>query len=313
MSDTVLGDRARILNADDLGVGYTTTVSPKRAASVPDSPLINTDDPQLQQLIGLLRRYSGVILSGPPGTSKSYLAAAAGKAMTMGNPDRLAFTQFHASYQYEDFMEGYRPSEEGGFTPVNGVFLRLCNEAVADPKHDYVMVIDELSRGDAGRVFGEALTYVERSKRGMSFTLPSGETGTVPPNIFIIATMNPLDRGVDEVDAAFERRFAKVSLPPDADLLNERLIQNEVEDGLRERIVGWFKRINGQAKEVPAAALGHTYLWDVTDESTAQDAWEYQVRHHVERAFRYEGKARDDLMEAWKNIFTEMASAPGAE
>ncbi|WP_235617439.1 McrB family protein [Streptomyces thermolilacinus] len=258
--------------------------------------------------MGLLRRYSGVILSGPPGTSKSYLAAATGKAMTQGNPDRLAFAQFHASYQYEDFMEGYRPLEGGGFTRSEGVFLKLCTKANGDPKNDYVMVIDEISRGDAGRVFGEALTYVERSKRGMPFALPSGAISTIPPNIYIVATMNPLDRGVDEVDAAFERRFAKVSLLPDADLLSQRLIANEVEESLRERIVAWFKRINGHAKSAPVAALGHTYFWDVTDHSTARDAWEYQLQYHVHRAFRYDEKTRDSLVEAWMEIFTETGS-----
>ncbi|WP_405436961.1 AAA family ATPase [Streptomyces anulatus] len=309
MAEIALGERVRTLNAEVLQVGYSA--SPQRAASVPDAPLIVADDPQIQQLMDLLRRYSGVLLSGPPGTSKSYLAAAVAKVMTEGNPDLLAFAQFHASYQYEDFMEGYRPSEVGGFTRLDGVFLRLCRNACDDPKRNYVMVIDELSRGDAGRIFGEALTYVERSKRGMPFTLPSGEIGIVPPNIFIIATMNPLDRGVDEVDAAFERRFAKLSLLPDADLLTQRLIANEVEDGPRERIVGWFKRINGQAKSVPAAALGHAYLWDITDASTAREAWEYQLQYHVDRAFRYEAKWRDELASAWAEVFAE--SGPEAE
>ncbi|MFF3633294.1 McrB family protein [Streptomyces sp. NPDC002250] len=311
MSDVVLTERVRTLNAEDLEVGYTETASPKRAASVPDAPLIDSEDPQIQRLMDLLHRYSGVILSGPPGTSKSYLAAATGKALTGGDSERLAFAQFHASYQYEDFMEGYRPSAHKGFVRTEGVFLDLCRKAKEDPKSNYVMVIDELSRGDAGRVFGEALTYVERSKRGMPFTLPSGETGTIPPNVYVIATMNPLDRGVDEVDAAFERRFAKVTLPPDADLLDQRLSANGVESGLRERILAWFKRINGQAKSFPAAALGHAYLWDVTDQSTAREAWQYQLQYHVARAFRHDEKTRDDLVAAWFTIFTEPES--GAE
>ncbi|MFF3162817.1 McrB family protein [Streptomyces sp. NPDC003273] len=312
MADVVLSGRVRTLNAEDLAVGYTNTASSKRAASVPDAPLIDNEDPQIQRLIDLLQRYSGVILSGPPGTSKSYLAAATGKALTQGDSDHLAFAQFHASYQYEDFMEGYRPSVDGkGFVRKAGVFLALCSAAAQDLGNKYVMVIDELSRGDAGRIFGESLTYIERSKRGLPFTLPSGERVTIPPNVHIIATMNPLDRGVDEVDAAFERRFAKVTLLPDADLLNQRLISNGVDDDLRERIMAWFKRINGQSKSFPAAALGHAYLWDVADQSTAREAWEYQLQYHVDRAFRYEERTRDDLIAAWFAIFAEAES--GAE
>lgn len=305
MSDIALTGQVRDLNAEALGIGYAKAVSPERAASVPDAPLIDSNDPQIRHLVDLLHRYSGVILSGPPGTSKSYLAAATGKAMTHGHPDRLAFAQFHASYQYEDFMEGYRPLEGGGFSRSEGVFLRLCTNANRNPQSNHVMVVDELSRGDAARVFGEALTYVERSKRGMPFNLPSGEIGTIPPNVYLIATMNPLDRGVDEVDAAFERRFAKVNLHPDANLLDQRLISNEVDDGLRDHIIGWFKRINGQAKSVPAAALGHAYFWDVKDLSTARDAWEYQLQYHVGRAFRHDVKSRDDLTEAWMKFFSE--------
>lgn len=311
MAEIALGGRVRTLSAEALGVGYAKSVSPQRAASAPDAPLIDSNDPQVKQIVELLHRYSGVILSGPPGTSKSYFAAAAGKVITDGDSERLAFTQFHASYQYEDFMEGYRPAEKVGFRRVVGVFLGLCSRAQKNPDKSHVMVIDELSRGDAGRIFGEALTYVERSKRGLGFTLPSGQVGVVPPNVYIIATMNPLDRGVDEVDAAFERRFAKVAMSPDADLLNDRLIKNEVADGLREQIIGWFKRVNGQAKKFPSAALGHAYLWDIADEATARDAWNYQLQYHIDRAFRYEPKWRDDLTDAWEKVFTD--AVPGNE
>lgn len=307
-----LGQRVRTLDAEDLGVGYVQDDNDLRPASSPDTPLPDETDPAIAEVRRLLHDYSGVLLAGPPGTSKSYLASSVARVMTVGDMNRMAFVQFHPSYQFEDFMEGYRPLEGGGFERREGIFLSMCTLADKNPDDDYVIVIDELSRGDAARVFGEALTYIEKSLRMQTFTLPSGIEACIPLNLHIIATMNPLDRGVDEVDAAFERRFAKKIMDPDSDLLLERLRANGLEDSLIEGIVRWFKRINGQARENPAAALGHAYFWSITDEQAMHDAWEYQIRHHVDRAFRYDQHARESLSMAWQEI-SPISVAPAAK
>ena len=190
----------------------------------------------------------------------------------------------------------------------------MVREAALHPEHTYVLVIDELSRADVGRVFGEALTYIERSKRGLKFTLPSGDLCSIPVNLYIIATMNPLDRGVDEVDAAFERRFAKWDMPPSADALEVILAGNGLDENTRRRLVQWFRRINNRTPTTPAAAVGHAYFSDVVDNQSLQDVWDYQLKYLVHRAFQYDPDSRTEMIRAWEAIFTAVTpeSAPDA-
>lgn len=305
----VLDDEpARKLDAAALGVGYED--KPDRASTAPDAPLINEHDEALKELIRVIEHYGGVILSGPPGTSKSYRAAEAAKVMTAFDEARYKFIQFHQSYQFDDFIEGYRPREEGegGFERRSGVFVEFCERAATNPDLPYVLVIDELSRGDVGRIFGEALTYIERSRRNQHFTLPSGRIFSIPLNLYIIATMNPLDRGVDEVDAAFERRFAKIAMDPDPKALESRLLTNGIEPALVATVVQWFKKMNAAAATSPAAAVGHAYFWDVTDEAALRELWKFQLSHVVERAFRHDPQELKGFREAWELIFSASAS-----
>lgn len=295
--------RVRTLNAEEMDIGYGATgASTRKASSAPDTPEIDPNDPKIHEIMRLARSYGGVILSGPPGTSKTFYANSAARVLTDNDDNRVAFTQFHPSYQYEDFMEGYRPSSKGGFALNQGTFLRLCRSAEANPKEPYVMVIDELSRGDAGRVFGEALTYIEKSKRGMPFSLASGTTATVPVNVLIVATMNPVDRGVDEIDAAFDRRFARLELEPDFSLLEDRLSANGIDTDLILKVRGWLQDFNGQPTN--DAKIGHAYFWDVTNLETLDDLWHYQLKHHVNRAFKYDKETRVRLMAKWDNTVT---------
>lgn len=293
----------RTLEADDLWIGVKAAASASHASSSPDAPEIPADHPVIQEIIRLAKISGGVILSGPPGTSKSYFAAAAAQVMTGGDQHRYRFVQFHASYQYEDFMLGFRPKDEGGFAYKEGPFLKLVLDAAANTDNTYVLVIDELSRADAGRVFGEALTYVERTKRELPFTIANGQVIKVPSNFVILATMNPFDRGVDEVDAAFERRFAKVTMDPDRELLDEMLTDNGMDETLKGRLLGWFNRINGHANKNAAASVGHAYFATASDEASLVDIWDYQLKYLVQRAFRRDQPTREALETAWQHIF----------
>lgn len=274
----------------------------------PDDEPLDDNDPRLVEVRGLLERYGGVIFSGPPGTSKSYYANKIGAALADHDDRRIEYVQFHPSYQYEDFMQGFVPKESGGgFEMKPKHFLRLCIDAAADPDKTYVLVVDELSRGDPGRVFGEALTYVEKSKRGLAFSLASGQRCVVPANLVVLATMNPHDRGVDEVDAAFERRFAKIAMEPDAEILESFLEANDVPEHLRPRIVGFFRTVTGHAKQNPLASVGQTFFMDVHDETDLRSLWDHQLRFIFEKAYRLDPESLLATKNRWGQIF---AAAP---
>lgn len=293
----------RQLSAMDLGIGGEPAIQ-THSSNQPDDPPLSEHDPRYRETLSLLERFGGVIFSGPPGTSKSWYAAKIGSRLVEEDKERIRFVQFHPSYQYEDFMQGFVPnSKSDGFTMKDKFFVSMCRSAKDDLDRAYVLVIDELSRADASRVFGEALTYVERSKRGLLFDLASGEKLAVPTNLVILATMNPLDRGVDEVDAAFERRFAKIAMEPDRDLLNNRLIENGVPNYLRSRVLTFFDRANGYARTNPQAAIGHTFFWDVTDEPSLRSLWDYQLRFLVEKAYRLDPETNAELERAYEQIF----------
>lgn len=304
----------RTLVADDLDIGVQAKAARGHASSAPDAPDITAEHPQVREIVRLAQIYGGVILSGPPGTSKSFFAAAAGQIMAGGNKRRYRFVQFHASYQYEDFMLGFTPTETS-FKTKEGPFLKLVKDAAVDPDNIYVLVIDELSRADVGRVFGEALTYVERSKRELLFTIASGEEIKVPSNFVVLATMNPFDRGVDEVDAAFERRFAKISMEPDRELLDEILTTNGMDDALKRRLMVWFDRINRHSQSNAAAAVGHAYFWEASDEDTLADIWNHQLKYLLQRAFRRDQNTRAALETGWDHIFvrSEPTEEPKSE
>jgi 5-methylcytosine-specific restriction protein B len=305
----------RQLSASDLGVGGEPAIK-THTSNRPDDPTgLPDDDPLYLEVVKLLQYFGGVIFTGAPGTSKTYSAAKIGMKLADNDKTRIRFTQFHPSYQYEDFIQGFVPKEDGdGFDLRSKHFLEMCEEADYRRDQTFVLVIDELSRGDPGRVFGEALTYVEKSKRDLPFRLASGDMCHVPPNLVILATMNPLDRGVDEVDAAFERRFAWIAMEPDRDLLRDHLIGNGVPDYLRNRIVGWFDKANGLARTNPQGVVGHTYFFDVTDTTSLQSVWDHQLRFLIEKAYRLDPETREELEAGFDRLFEpETTPAPDTD
>ena len=174
----------------------------------------------------------------------------------------LTRVTFHPSYTYEDFIEGFRPIEasRGGLTLrlEDGVFKRLCRAAQASPDVSYLLLVDEINRGNVAKILGELLTLLERDKRGLTVTLPqSKEAFAVPPNVYLLGTMNTADRSIKLLDAALCRRFAFTELMPDVELLRGaavgELALDEFLEGLNRRIA----EEEGREKQI-----GHSYLLD---------------------------------------------------
>jgi 5-methylcytosine-specific restriction protein B len=137
---------------------------------------------------------------------------------------RLTRITFHPSYTYEDFVEGFRPQAVGSsqleLVLTDGVLKDLCRAAAASPDERFVLLIDEINRGNIPKVFGELITLLEKDKRGLSVKLPqSGDEFSVPSNLIIIGTMNTADRSIHLLDAALRRRFAFIELLPDSQVL----------------------------------------------------------------------------------------------
>ncbi|MFD5064732.1 AAA family ATPase [Streptomyces sp. NPDC058394] len=138
----------------------------------------------------------------------------------------VSLVTFHPSYGYEDFVEGFKPAPARAGSGLSlqltdGVLFNLCTTAAQEPDRTFLLIIDEINRGDLPRIFGELITLLEPDKRDMPVVLPiSGRSFSVPPNVRIIGTMNTADRSVGHLDAAIRRRFAFIEVGPDADVVS---------------------------------------------------------------------------------------------
>jgi 5-methylcytosine-specific restriction enzyme MrcB-like protein/dynein-related subfamily AAA family protein len=213
------------------------------------------------EIYELARRRKNIVLQGPPGVGKTFIANRLAYAL-IGAKDstRLDWVQFHQSYSYEDFILGFRPNG-AGFELKPGIFYRFCEKAKNDSR-THVFVIDEINRGNLSRIFGEVLSLIEEDKRGeLSVALAYGDVHpdasreskiatklTIPPNLILLGLMNTADRSLAVVDYALRRRFAFIDLEPrfDDPKFDAVLAAKGVSSMMREKIRNRIKALNSQ-------------------------------------------------------------------
>lgn len=241
----------------------------------------------LSDIASLLALKKNIILQGAPGTGKTFSTATLSlKVLGIEDVDwkspksimdkydklveegRIAFTTFHQSMDYEDFVEGYKPEEVDGdikFKLKPGVFRTICDNAKEQP---CVLIIDEINRGNVSKIFGELITLLEADKRDggdhriqVNLTY-SGKPFSVPENLYIIGTMNTTDRSVGSIDYALRRRFAFWTLKS-----NKEVIEGQnVDDDVKSRALSLFEKVEEFLKGNPSDMKmddlmpGHSYF-----------------------------------------------------
>jgi len=207
-----------------------------------------------------------VILTGAPGTGKTYISKEYAMEKTNNDAERVSFVQFHPSYDYVDFVEGIRPIEEDGeikFVKKDGIFKEFSRKAAADLNNDYYFIIDEINRADLSKVFGELMFGLEESYRGEENAFKTQYHGLkthgieedlfengfyIPENLYIIGTMNDIDRSVESFDFAIRRRFRWLKIEANEVLavILEDMWGDELLPGLIERIIALNNVISGE-------------------------------------------------------------------
>ena len=230
--------------------------------------------------------------------------ADSGTAASVGPLTRVTF---HPSYTYEDFIEGFRPdgSVAGGLSLAlaDGVFKRVCRAAQANPGSPYLLLIDEINRGNVAKIMGELLTLLERDKRGLTLTLSqSKETFSVPPNVYLLGTMNTADRSIKLLDAALRRRFAFIECMPDSDLLHGAVVGELALDDFLEGLNQRIARFEGREKQV-----GHSYL--LVDGQPVDEVEEFAARFREEILPLLQEYCYDDYAMLAKFIGGELVNA----
>ena len=243
------------------------------------------DEDSYDTLVSLVKSKKNIILQGAPGVGKTFAAKRlAYSMMGVKDPNRVMMVQFHQSYSYEDFIMGFRPSENG-FKLKHGVFYEFCKRAEVDSDNDYFFVIDEINRGNLSKIFGELFMLLESDKRGVALQLLyADEKFSIPENLYIIGMMNTADRSLAMLDYALRRRFAFFNLKPAFESDGFKSYQQSLNNDKFNKLIECIKQLNLAIKSDETLGegfcIGHSYFCDLDKSETYE--WEDVLSRIVE-------------------------------
>lgn len=229
----------------------------------------------IDRLLDRLRTKKNLILQGPPGTGKTWLAKRLAFALIGQKDDsKVRAVQFHPNLSYEDFVRGWRPTGEGKLSLADGVFMEAIKAASKDPASKFVVVIEEINRGNPAQIFGELLTLLEAGKRtpneALELCYPDADGRRrpvhIPENLYVVGTMNIADRSLALVDLALRRRFAFVGLEPRLGaawrewVFKECAVDPDLVADIEHRIAELNDQIAADARLGKQFRIGHSYV-----------------------------------------------------
>ena len=257
-------------------------------------------DDFLHEINTLLTDKKQIIFQGPPGTGKTYVAQKLANHLA-GSGDRVTLVQFHPSYAYEDFVRGFRPTltEDGqaGFDLKDGPLLQAAKRAEGEPDENHFLIIDEINRGNLAKVFGELYFLLEYRDEEITlqYQRDDEEKFSLPPNLYIIGTMNTADRSIALVDLALRRRFYFVEFHPD-----EEPVKGVLRRWLQANhpkmmwVAGVVEEANKLLETDRHAAIGPSYFMkDELDKDMVERIWKHSVLPYIEER-RFGGEEVSD-------------------